>query len=120
MNLGKLGEGIAVRHLKGKGYVILEQDWRSGHRDIDIVCMKDDITIFVEVKTRSTDVYGQPDEAVDRQKMQNILHSANSYMKFRQVSGPVRFDIISVVIRGEEIEVHHYPDAFNPYSLTQF
>lgn len=115
--LGKTGELIAARHLIGLGYVILASDYRVGHRDIDIVAAKDGTTVFVEVKTRATDKFGNPEEAVTDVKMRNIVYAANKYIWQHNVRGPVRFDVISVVGTSEPYRIKHFLDAFNPYSL---
>lgn len=118
--LGKLGERLAARHLLLNGYHILATDWHFGHKDIDIVCTKDGVTVFVEVKTRATDLFGSPEEAVDSRKMRNLVSAAQVYMSRNDVYGPVRFDIIAVVGSAEPFQITHFPDAFNPYSLTTY
>ena len=73
-NTGKWGEDLAADYLREKGYEIIERDWRDGHRDIDIIARSPDLRtiVFVEVKTRATDVITKPEEAVDRRKIRNI------------------------------------------------
>ncbi len=119
-DLGRLGEQVAARHLLLSGYSILASDWHYGHKDIDLVCMKDGITVFVEVKTRAADTFGVPEAAVDRRKMRNLVSAAGRYVRLHRVSGPVRFDVISVVGTEEPFTITHIPDAFNPYSLTEY
>ena len=63
--LGTWGEEVAAQYLTKKGYTIVERDWKSGHRDIDIIALKDDIVVFVEVKTRRNNYFGEPEDAVD-------------------------------------------------------
>ncbi len=115
--LGRLGEKIAARHLLLDGYSVLASDWHFGHKDLDLVCAKDGITVFVEVKTRASDAFGDPEEAVDDTKMRNLVSAANSYIRRNKVLGPVRFDVVSVVGTEEPFKVTHTPDAFNPYSF---
>ncbi len=95
--LGKWGEEVASAYLQEKGYVILEHDWHSGHRDIDIIARQDDVIVFVEVKTRRNTVFGQPEQAVDYKKQQNLRHAINHYVKCRRLCASIRFDIITVV-----------------------
>ena len=118
--LGRLGERLAARHLLLNGYSIMACDWHYGHKDIDIICSKDGTTVFVEVKTRASDAFGDPEEAVDYRKMRNLVSAAQVYMARNEICGPVRFDIISVVGVAEPFKITHLPDAFNPYSLTQY
>ena len=97
MQTGIWGEGLAAAYLREKGYIILERDWHSGHRDIDIIAQKDGCVVFVEVKTRRNKDYGIPLKAVDHQKQQNLLRAINHYIHYRRVDSPWRFDVISIV-----------------------
>ena len=74
--LGKDGEDAAVDYLVAHGYTLHERDWRVGHMDLDIIAEKDGEIVFVEVKTRQTDDYGSPEDAVTDKKMRN-----NGFMK---------------------------------------
>ena len=116
--LGKLGEKLAARYLLYHGYSIMAVDWHYGHKDLDLVCSKDGVTIFVEVKTRATDNYGSPADAVDSRKIRNLIQSAQAYMVRNSIDGPSRFDVITVVGDAEPFKITHLPDAFNPYSLV--
>ena len=117
-DLGRIGEKVAARHLMLNGYSILASDWRFGHKDLDLVAMKDGVTVFVEVKTRSTEAFGSPEEAVDINKMRNLISAANAYIRRFGVEGRVRFDVISVVGTCEPFKVTHIPSAFDPNSLS--
>lgn len=94
---GIWGEEVAVDYLRNSGYVILERDWHSGHRDIDIIARQDETIVFVEVKTRRNTDYMQPEQAVDWKKCLNLRHAINHYIRYRKIDNPVRFDIITVV-----------------------
>ena len=95
--LGRWGEDVAANYLKSKGYDIVERDWRSGHRDIDIVALKDYTMVFVEVKTRRSRELVDPVMAVDYKKQKNLLLAMNHYIKYNSVRCQVRFDVITVV-----------------------
>lgn len=86
--LGKWGEQYAADYLQDNGYEILDRDWRIGHRDIDIIARTNDGTtiVFVEVKTRTSDVVRKPDDAVDLRKIRNIGYAANNYVKPKALS----------------------------------
>ena len=111
--LGKWGEELAVAYLQGKGYQIIERDWKSGRRDIDIIVQDETGTIvFVEVKTRRSRVFGEPEEAIDYRKMQSLQQAINHYIKYRCINSSVRFDIISIVgTIGSEPEINHIKDV---------
>ena len=98
--LGQWGEDLAAAYLQGKGYQIVERDWKSGRRDIDIIARNEAGTIvFVEVKTRRSRVFGEPEESIDFRKLQSLQLAINHYIKSHRINGKVRFDIISKVPR---------------------
>lgn len=115
---GQWGEQLAVSYLQKKGYVIRDRNWRSGHREIDIVALAEDLRtlVFVEVKTRSDMQVTTPEQAIDRQKIRNIGYAANSYVKQFRLMNELRFDIITIVGRENAPNpvIEHWEDAFNP------
>lgn len=116
-DLGKWGEEMAVQHLREQGYTILDRDWRFGHRDLDIVARTPDgiVVVFVEVKTRTSDVVSSPHDAVDSRKIKSLGAAANAYVKEFQIWDELRFDIISIIgDRSETALLEHVEDAFNP------
>lgn len=117
-DLGKLGEKVAARYLIMQGYNVLAVDWRCGHKDLDLVVTKEGTTVFVEVKTRTTDFFGTPEEAVDNEKIHNLMAAAQAYMVRNDVIGPVRFDVIAIVGKEEPFQITHFVDAFNPLSVN--
>ena len=115
---GNWGEEMAVSYLCSKGYTIRDRNWRSGHRELDIVALTEDMTtiVFVEVKTRGADDVMLPEHAVDRQKIRSIGYVANSYIKQNRLVLDTRFDIITIVGKADDgsLRVEHLEDAFNP------
>ena len=106
--LGRWGEDLATAYLEQKGYTIVERDWKSGRRDIDIIA----IVVFVEVKTRRSRVFGEPEEAVDFHKLQHLQQAINHYVKFKHIRQPIRFDIISIVgTIGKTPDIRHIQDV---------
>ena len=97
IELGAWGEEQAVDYLQRKGYTIVERDWKSRHRDIDIIATRDDVVVFVEVKTRSNQVFGEPEDAIDYRKMCNLRAAINHYVQYKHLNKEIRFDIISIV-----------------------
>ena len=112
--LGRWGEDLAIDYLERKGYMILERDWKSGHRDIDIIARTEDEVVFVEVKTRGRNSLLPPDELVDYKKKRNLKLAANHYIKYKRLNRSFRFDI--VVVTGNmdalDVEVNHIENAF--------
>lgn len=116
-DIGKWGEELAAKYLHGQGYIIRERNWQVGHRDIDIIAVTADgmTVVFVEVKTRTSDIVLRPEDAVDIKKIRSIGYAANEYVKERGVTEELRFDIISIVGESpEEARLEHITDAFNP------
>ena len=112
-DIGRWGEDIAADYLQRKGYQIIERDWKSGHRDLDIIALDGDTVVFVEVKTRSNRLFTDPVEAIGYQKIRNLQQAANHYVKYRCINHDIRFDIVSVVgTSGTEPEIEHIEDAF--------
>jgi putative endonuclease len=111
--LGAWGEEIAANYLQRQGYQILERDWKSGHRDLDLIAMDNDTLVFVEVKTRRDRIFTDPEMAVDYQKIRNLQQAANHYVKYKQIDNDIRFDLITVVgMIGETPDIEHIKDAF--------
>ena len=109
--LGKWGEEIAAAYLQKKGLRIMQRDWKSGHRDIDIIATDGECLIFVEVKTHRNTDYGSPLEAIDYKKRRNLLASINHYIRSRHIDMPFRCDVVAVVANiGTEPEVEHIED----------
>ena len=115
INLGKQGEKIAYLFLRKKGYEILATNFRYEKTEIDIICRNGNTIIFVEVKTRSTDAYGSPEEAVDLKKQDKIVHTAERFIEVHDMLGDIRFDVVSIIIDGRKSKVTHIKDAFFPY-----
>ncbi len=110
--LGKWGEEMAAVYLREKGYVILERDWHSNHRDIDIIAQDNDCMVFVEVKARQNRLFAEPESAVNYQKLKNLRLAINHYIKYRQIDNPWRFDVITVVgdLGCQAPEIQHIQD----------
>lgn len=109
---GKEGEIFARKYLEQSGYLILETNWRVGKLEADIIAYKDNLIVFVEVKTRSSTDYGTPEEFVDLKKRKAYIHLANAYVVRHQRQEEVRFDIISVLIKDGHPELKHLRNAF--------
>ena len=110
-DLGKWGEEIAVEYLQKKGLRVMQRDWKSGHRDIDIIATDGECLIFVEVKTRQSCEYGLPVEAIDYHKLRNLNAAINHYICSRHIDMPFRLDVVSVVGNiGGQPEITHIED----------
>ena len=113
-DFGAQGEDIAIDYLRSKGYVILDRNWRSGHKEIDIVARKDDIVVFVEVKARANAFYGKPEDAVTRRKMHLLVLAADAYLRYNAIDLEVRFDVITITGTAGKLYIRQYERAFRP------
>lgn len=111
--LGEEGEKIAVRYLKSKGYIVYQTNWRFGKLEIDIIAEDGKELVFIEVKTRSSEEYGRPEEAVDDQKESALINAADIYVRNFSLEIDVRFDIIAVILNEQKTSVNHIIDAFS-------
>lgn len=109
---GKIGEDISVRYLQQIGYIIIERNFECKQGEIDIIARDKDELVFVEVKTRSSALYGLPKEAVDKTKKKHIYRSAEYYVYTKHLENkPIRVDVIEVYKKRGKFMVHHIKQA---------
>ena len=110
--LGEWGEEVAADYLREKGYVILERDWHSKHRDIDLIAQQGDIIVFIEVKTRHNREVADPLQAVNYQKRTNLIQAISHYINYHNSDAPWRFDVITIVgaLGCSNPEINHIED----------
>jgi len=111
-DLGNTGEQMAVAFLVSKGYKLLETNWRFQHKEIDIIAKKDPFIIFVEVKTRRTNYFGEPYTFVNKKKQSFLVKAAHEYIIKHDIDEDARFDIISVLYNDHKKDIQHIEDAF--------
>lgn len=116
--IGTIGEDIAVRTMQSKHYRIVEQNWRLGHLEIDIIAENKKEIVFVEVKTRTSTFGGKsPEEAVDLIKRKRMTAAANAYVKYHRIEKDIRFDVIGILLDPNTLDVKeltHLENAFFP------
>ena len=111
-DLGNLGEKRAQDYLISKGFQIRECNWFFGKLELDIIAEKDDWLVIVEVKTRSTETFEHPEEAITIKKIRNIVRATHEYIFMTDWKGETRFDVISVIPHGLSFTIEHIEDAF--------
>ena len=110
---GKLGEDIAVHYLKQNGYVILDRNFECRQGEIDIIALDKKEIVFIEVKTRTSNKYGTPSEAVNKIKQKHMLQTIKYYLYIRNLSDElIRIDVIEVYIKNNVYKVNHIKQAF--------
>jgi putative endonuclease len=111
--LGKQGEALAVAHLESIGYEILERNFRYDRAEIDIIARrKQGEIVVVEVKTRNSSAFGDPQQFVYKSKIRQLVKAADGYLNLNGLEDEVRFDIIAVLKNSNVEEVTHFEDAF--------
>ncbi|NUM32437.1 MAG: YraN family protein [Bacteroidetes bacterium] len=111
---GKKGEEAAVEYLIKKGYQIISTNKRFGKAEIDIIAKKDTEIVFVEVKTRTSDFFGFPEEFVTDKKIEMMSKAAEQFIEQNSSFTEIRFDIISVIFKNDKYQITHIEDAFTP------
>lgn len=112
LRLGKQGEKLALHYLQSIGYIIHETNWRTGHKEIDIICQLGDIYIFVEVKSRKNINTGMPEESISNKKIKSVTEAALIYLHDKKYID-IRFDVISIIYdANNKHELLHIKDAF--------
>ena len=99
--LGTIGEDMAESMLFSEGYTILERNFRSYYGEADIICRKDGVLFFVEVKTRTSEKFGEPDEAVDEVRKFRMRKTAEYYLykNYYDYEPVVAFKVIEILVR---------------------
>lgn len=113
-SLGDYGEEVAADRLRAKGYRIIERNWRTSAGEIDLVAVHDGCVVFVEVKTRTSDLFGSPEEAITYKKQRRMVGAAQGYLADKKLSDSIwRIDMVAVVCdrRGKVSRFDHYEDV---------
>lgn len=116
--IGSFGEDLSIKYLINNGYFIIEKNYRNKLGEIDIICKKNNIIVFVEVKSRYTNNYGLPIESVTYSKQKQIIKISNLYIILNKYNNfNIRYDVIEVFFNGsnELFNINHVPDAFRTY-----
>ena len=114
-DFGKLCEFMARTYLEQQGYLILETNWRSGHREIDIIAKDGETLVIVEVKARKNEDFANAEDAVGEKKMRNLTKAAHNYILIKELNCETRFDVITLILDNNgEYELNHIKDAFLP------
>lgn len=110
--LGTKGEELAVDFLIKHGYEILERNYRFDKAEVDIIARLKDILAIIEVKTRSTIDFGNPQDFVKPKQIQRLVKAVDEYITTNQLDVEVRFDIIAIIREGKGFKIEHLENAF--------
>jgi putative endonuclease len=111
---GNEGEDIACKYLVTNDYQLLERNWQCSKYEVDIIAKKNDLLLFIEVKYRTGNYFGEPEIFVTVKQKRNLIRAANFYIDRFDLLDEVRFDIIAIVKSQGKVNVNHIEDAFKP------
>lgn len=111
---GRRGEDAALAWLQDRGFRLLDRNWRSGHKELDLVMESDARIHIVEVKTLTPPALIRPADKVDGRKQAALVAAAGSYLAVRHISKEVQFDVVSVILGDGPPKVEYIPEAFFP------
>lgn len=98
---GKTGESLGIGFCLQNGYSIIEKNWRHAPWEVDIIAVKNGILHFIEVKTRSTNRFGNPEDSVSNRKIRNLVNAAEQYLYRHPKWKRIQFDILSILMNGD-------------------
>ncbi|MFH2137732.1 MAG: YraN family protein [Candidatus Omnitrophota bacterium] len=114
LTVGRRGESIAREYLEAKGYIILEHNFRNKYSEIDLIAKQKDILVFIEVRTKTSERFGTPEESINKNKIKRLIRSAQAYTAYKRYQDQSRIDAVCVVL-GED----GHPERINHYeSIT--
>jgi len=109
---GKNGEKLAIQFLKNKGFNIITKNYYTKFGEIDIIAEKKELLVFIEVKTRHTNKFGEPQEAITKTKKHKIHLSIKTYLSKNKVNKQIRFDVIGIKIKKNKAYIKHIKDIY--------
>lgn len=102
-----IGEKIAADYLTANGYFVVNKNFRTRDGEIDLICIKAEEVIFVEVKSRRNKRFGWPEEAVTDTKIDKIISAGQAYLDKNEINLPWRIDVISIIFNPKNVEIKH-------------
>jgi putative endonuclease len=108
--IGRLGEGFAKKYLQRKGYKVLQQNYRTRYAEIDLVVRKKDMLVVVEVRTKTGERFGTPEETLNKKKLEKVKKNAAAYAAQSKWSKLYRIDAVCIVLGGNKTieRISHY------------
>lgn len=115
LELGRRGEDAAAGFLEAAGMKILHRNWKTAAGEIDIVAQDGAFLVIVEVKTRQSALFGNPEESVNYRKQRQLVQLTDAYIRQYNVNLETRFDVLSVLLSGPSCQITHHVNAFSPF-----
>lgn len=113
LQTGNLGEDVAKRYLEQKGYKIIDQNYKTKYAEIDIIVKKDNVLVFVEVRTKTGEQFGTPEDTLTKTKLTRVRKNAIAYSAKTRWKGPARIDAICIVLNQDNSvkRIEHYENV---------
>ena len=111
LQTGKLGEEIAKDYLEKNGYKIIERNFKTKYAEIDLITKHKNELVFVEVRTKRGDLFGTPEESLDKRKLRKLWLNAQGYVNQARWTGPYRVDAVCIILKPDNSvdRLNHYP-----------
>jgi putative endonuclease len=109
---GSTGEKLAAKWLRDKQFVIKEINWRHKHLEVDIIAHKGDTLHFIEVKTRTTTEFGNPEESITKVKMKNLRDAAEQYQFLNPGWKWIQFDVLAILFKSGKVDYWFNQDVY--------
>lgn len=115
LKIGQIGEGIAKKYLEEKGYKIIEQNYKTKYSEIDLVCEFGGELIIVEVRTKTGENFGSPEETINKRKLKKLYNNARAYAVWKKWKGHYRVDAVCIVLSYNNTvkRLNHYENIIN-------
>lgn len=111
---GTRGEALAKQYMVNRGYVVLEENWRIQHLELDLIVADDNHIVFIEVKTRTAGSFETVEDMISKKKQRYLIIAANAYIEKNEITKEARFDVILLTFENQKYQVEHIIDAFYP------
>ncbi len=107
--IGNKGESIAENYLKKKGYKIIERNFRTKSLEIDIIAEKENVLVFIEVRSKTKNDFGTPEETINFKKSKKLKRNSEKYINYKKYNGACRIDAICIIFENEnKVKLNHY------------
>ncbi len=115
LKTGQIGENIAEEYLKGRGYKILERNFKTKYAEIDLVAKQKNELVFVEVRTKRGLDFGNPEDSLNKTKLRKLWFNARGYINWTRWRGPYRIDAVCIVLKPDNTldRLNHYKNIIN-------
>ena len=110
---GNLGEDMAVEYIAQKGYRLLHRNWRHSHWEVDLIAEKEEVLHFIEVKTKRSKKFGNPEDQVNKKKIRNLINASEEYLYQNPEWKRIQFDVLAItMLKDTDVEYFFIEDVY--------